>query len=482
MPDQQAATFRRRNTRTSILYLVTCAAGSLFAISRNSSWLEFPIIWLCVCAAPLLFVFAYTRCLLAGAASRRGLTYRFIFHIVGAVSTGIFFLVFSPFWKNPLRNVGESSFVLLVPLAAVVVFLAAALSLLFRNKSALATPATALIWPYWLGLALTCEGRWYQDTAIHAVFYFLCFLTPIVFALAAGAISWSPSFAHATALLGILGIPSLYWNLRDNGMGNVWVMFNQPDNRFAVYPLFYIFGICFVALVTLATATAILCLITNLWPSGRAAVSDRVWPAAVMSLIVMIVWFCQSVMPYRIPGAVDYAGWPVLQILHIQKRGLQFREECVSVSGYRMTNDYWLRAVNFSGNNRRLLQYRFKELGATGQLSESIRERVIAMLTASNQRHASWESVKPVRNWNADNWYVIAEGSGLKSYTTANGSLPPRDLVDLFNDLEHLPHASETQSELKDVCLGFCYDPLSAMGYLYANHRCSNAGPGVVCR
>ena len=479
MPDQ-AATFMRRNTRTSILYLVTCAAGSLFVISQNSSWLELPIIWLCVSAAPLLFVFAYPRCLLAGTASQRRLTYRLIFHIVGAVSAGVFFLIFSPFWKNPLRDLGESIFVLLVPLA--VVFLVAAISLLLRNTSALAAPASALIWPYWLALALTCEGRWYQDSAIHAVFYFVCFLTPIFFAFAAGAISWSPTFAHATALLGILGIPSLYWNLRDNGMGNVWVMFNQPDNEFAAYPPFYIFGICFVALVTLATATAILRLIPNLWPFRRFAFSDRVWPAAVMSLIVMLVWFCQSVMPYRIPGAVDYAGLPVLQILHIQKQGLQFREECVSVSGYRMKNDYWLRGVNFSGNNRRLLQYRFKELGATAQLSGSIRERVITMLTASNQKHASWESVKPVRNWSADNWYVIVEGSGLKSYTAENGSAPPRELVDLFNDLEELPHASETQSELKDVCLGFCYDPLSAMGYLYANHRCRNDGHGVVCR
>jgi hypothetical protein len=269
--------------------------------------------------------------------------------------------------------------------------------------------------------------------------------------------------------------------LRDNGMGNVWVMFNQPDNKFAAYPPFYIFGICFVALLTLAIPTAILRLVSNLWPSRVWGFSGRVWPAAVVSLVVMIAWFCQSVMPYRIPGAVDYAGWPVLQILHIQKRGFQFRETLVSISGHRMKNDYWLRGINFSGNNRRLLQYRFKELGATGQLSEPIRERVIAMLTASDQKHASWDTVKPVRNWNADNWYVIAEGSGLKSYTTENGSLPPRELVELFNDLEQLPHASDTQSELKDVCLGFCYDPLSAMGYLYANHRCFNDGHGVVC-
>lgn len=104
------------------------------------------------------------------------------------------------------------------------------------------------------------------------------------------------------------------------------------------------------------------------------------------------------------------------------------------------------------------------------------------MLVASSQTHALWDPVKPVRNWNADNWYVVTEGSGLKQYTTENGSAPPRELIDLFNDLEKIPHSSETQSELKDVCLGFCYDPLSAMGYLYANHRCFNDGHGVVCR
>lgn len=472
------------STRASIIYLVTSAVGSLFVISHNStsSWLELPVIWLCVSAAPLLFVFAYPRCLLAGTALRRHLTYGFIFHIVGAVSTGVFFLVVSPFWKNPVRDPGESIFVLLVPLGILVIFLVAAISLLLGNKSGLAMLASVLVWPYWLVLALACEGRWYQDTGIRAAFYFLCFLTPNFLAFAAGAISWSPTFAHATALLGILAGPSLYWNLRDSGMGNVWVMFNQPDNRFAAYPPFFVFGICFVALLAVATVTAILRLVPSLFPSRRLPVSDRIWPAFVVSLVVMIVWFCQSVMPYRIPGAVDYAGWPVLQILHIQKRGLQFEETCVSISGYRMKNNYWLRSVNFSGGNRRLLQYRFKATGATGQLSDSIRERVIAMLMASSQTHALWDPVKPVRNWNADNWYVIAEGSGLKSYTIDNRSLPPRELVDLFNDLENLPHWSEAQSELKDVCLGFCYDPLSAMGYLYANHRCFNGGHGVVCR
>jgi hypothetical protein len=368
-----------------------------------------------------------------------------------------------------------------VPLAGAVVFLVAASSLLLRNKSGVAALASILIWPSWLVLALVFEGR-DQGTGIYAVCYFLCFLTPIFLAFAAGmALLW-PRFADAIALLGVLAIPSLYWNLRDSGLGNVWLLFNQPDDRFAFYPPGPVFGIFFVALLGLAAVTAVLRLLPSSWVFRKSPVSDRTWPAVLASLAVMTVWFCQSVMPYRIPGAVDYAGWPVLQILHVQKRGLRFHETCVSVSGHAFRNGYDLRSVGFSGDDRRLLQYRFKERWASGQLSESIAERVRAMLTASSQPRAPWDPIKPVRNWNADNWYVIAEGAGLKTYTTENGSAPPKELVDLFNDLEKLPHSSETQSELKDVCLGFCYDPLSAMGYLYANHRCFNAGHGNVCR
>ena len=196
----------------------------------------------------------------------------------------------------------------------------------------------------------------------------------------------------------------------------------------------------------------------------------------------MMIWFCQSVMPYRIPGAVDYSAWPILQILHVEKRGLQFHETRVSVSGRRVRSEYFPRSARFSGNDRRLVHYRFLERASTGQISDALSERVRAFLTSSNQPQPTWDPVKPIRNWNADNWYVIAEGAGLKAYTKENGSVPPPEIVNLFNDLEKLPQSSWSQSERKDVCLGFCYDPLSEMGYLYANHRCFNDGHGVVCR
>jgi hypothetical protein len=35
---------------------------------------------------------------------------------------------------------------------------------------------------------------------------------------------------------------------------------------------------------------------------------------------------------------------------------------------------------------------------------------------------------------------------------------------------------------MKDVCLGFCYDPISALGFIYANDRCRQSDSGFVCQ
>ncbi len=177
------------------------------------------------------------------------------------------------------------------------------------------------------------------------------------------------------------------------------------------------------------------------------------------------------------PGAVDYSDWPILQILHVEKSGLQFHETCVSVRGRHSFS------VSTSWNYRRLFQYRFQQRSASGQLPESLMERVRAMAQPSGHANEKWDTVKPVREWKVDGWYFSGEGIGLKAYTTDKGNTPPQETVDLFHDLERIPLSPETKSEMKDVCLGFCYDPLSGWGFLFANQRCSNGdGHGVVCR
>lgn len=475
--------------RTSIIYALAAVACSMFTLTLKMDfgrWSESFILWLCVAAIPLLFVFAYPRFLFADSRSPNRLKHAAFFQALAASMATVAFVLLSPLWKNLARDPGDSILFMLlfflVPLAVLLVFLVSAVALLLRNQSSLAIFAGIAMWPYWIVLALSFQRQWVDDTGIYALYYVLCFVAPLLLAFAAGAVFFRPRFAHAAALVGLLTLPFLYYNLRDTGLGNVWIVFNQPNEKHSVYPSYALPGICSVPLIALATATAVLRLLPARWQFRKVAISQRTWPAAAFSFAVLATWFGQSVMPYRIPGAVDYFGWPILQILHVEKRGLQFHETLASISGRRWQRNFDPRKAFFSGNDRRWLEYRFAERRSSGDLSGPLLERIRALLSAAVQVKDNSDIVRPIRDWNADRWYVNPDGGSPKIYSTANGSPPPREILDLFNDLEKLPQSNQSQTEYRDVCLGFGYDPLSEMGYLYANHRCFNAGHGVVCR
>ena len=474
----------RREKLTAIIYALPAVACSLFMLWRNTDlgalW-KCSIIWLCVAAFPLTFVFAYGRFLLAAFNTPRSRWYAAVYHGLAGATVTALFLGFSPFWKNPLRDLGDSILLLLLALTAEVVFLVGAVSIFLKNRSGLAIPASILVWPYWLALALLFEGRSFQDTGIYAIYFLLAFFSPLLFAFAAGAALSRPMVGHIAALSGILAVPFLYDALRDNGLGNVWLVFNQPDDKYAFYPPFVVPAIACVACIALAGFTGALRVLGARWRLRNAPISETTWPAVVFSFAVLAIWFGQSVLPYRIPGAMDYSQWPILQILHVEKHGLQFHETRVAIDGYERNHSYFPRSVVFSGNDRRLLHFQFEERSASSELSEPLIRRIQTSIGAFGQPRQEWPPVGPVRDWDADNWYVVAQG-GLKIYSTRRGSSPPAEVVALFNDLQKIPHSLQGKSNRRDVCLGFCYDPLSEMGYLYANHRCFNNGHGTVRR
>ena len=459
---------------------------SVFILSRNgggqAQWSALFVIWIFVCAVPLIFAFAYARFLFANLAPQGRRKYAVLLNSVGVVATTVLFSVSAtPFWKNPMRDIeGNTRQALGLIAVLAIVFLIAAITLLVKNKSRLAALASILFWPYWLLIALSFLDRWFQVSDVQAAYYFLCFASPSFFAFAAGAVPYRPVVAHSTALVGVVSVPWLYRDVISiNGLGDsVWGMFNQPSNKYAMYPPYTVLGICTVALIALSLTTAALRLLPIRWEFRKKPLSQRTWPGVAMSFFVLAVWFSQSVLPYRIPGAVDFGDYPVLQILHVEKHGLQFHERCFSV--------YWRRpyrpaSVSFIGSDRRLFQYRFQTYSNALQLPKDLVERIQAMVESSAHEKPQQVVVKPIWKWNADRWY-FSNGSGLREFGAFNGSNPPQEVVDLFRELDKTPRSSETQSELKDVCLGFCYDPLSAMGWLFSNHRCFNDGHGVVCR
>ncbi|SPE41570.1 hypothetical protein SBA3_4410002 [Candidatus Sulfopaludibacter sp. SbA3] len=73
---------------------------------------------------------------------------------------------------------------------------------------------------------------------------------------------------------------------------------------------------------------------------------------------------------------------------------------------------------------------------------------------------------KPLlRSWNAEGWYVVLKGSRLLTFTSGNRTSPPERITTIFREIEKLPLFETDLSTARDVCLGYCYDPLGELGH-----------------
>src|SRR5205807_610827 len=187
----------------------------------------FLLSWLLFCAIPLFFVFIYPGTSFAVSSTRKRRKYAALLHALGPLAATVLFPVLAlPFWKNPVRVIADSiPAVMLVALIVLSVFFVAALFLLLRNKSSLAAFASLLFWPAILACTRSGEAdSFFSGTPVEAVFYFLCFMTPVLFDFAAGAVYYSPALSHAAALTGLVGAPWLDWSaIRGSVLGNVWL-------------------------------------------------------------------------------------------------------------------------------------------------------------------------------------------------------------------------------------------------------------------
>jgi hypothetical protein len=59
------------------------------------------------------------------------------------------------------------------------------------------------------------------------------------------------------------------------------------------------------------------------------------------------------------------------------------------------------------------------------------------------------------------------------AFTTENATASPAELVALFRGIVETPSDGPHYGyEVRDVCLGFCYDPQAGLGYRALNQRC----------
>lgn len=76
-------------------------------------------------------------------------------------------------------------------------------------------------------------------------------------------------------------------------------------------------------------------------------------------------------------------------------------------------------------------------------------------------------------------WYSVLGSFMIAAFTTENATPPPRELPTFLNEVEREVRLGPiSRHSIRDICLGFCYDPKAGLGYIAENQRCTERPDG----
>lgn len=296
--------------------------------------------------------------------------------------------------------------------------------------------------------------------------------------IAAVIVFRGPRVSHWLGL--ISGLGALYWFYGvEFGYPfpalNTWIAFNRPDTFSDASRNILIakLKIAFALTALAATAISATHLLPTHWIMGKRPLRDRLWPALTICVLAAFFWYAVSVSPYRIPLIVDAAP-AKLTLLHVEKKGGQFHETGISV--------FEDGRVYLSHNDRRLFRYRFPVHMGSAILSQDDTMREAAFALAEELGNAEPAPAVPLHSKDAEGWYVRTPYRHILAFSTENGTPPPSKLLSLFHALESAVPATKEWGDGKDICFGFCYDPLAGRGIVYMNDRCTEDRNGTRCK
>jgi hypothetical protein len=283
--------------------------------------------------------------------------------------------------------------------------------------------------------------------------------SPFVFVCASILVFRRHRFGYGMGLAaGLIALPWFVLTELSLAPWNSWIFLNYEDpmpSEGGGYLTFVKLKILSAALVVIATAVSSL----RLFPARRT------WPAFAVSFLILSVWFVHSVTPYSVPG-YDHSVGAEFRILHVRKQGPWFHETLVL--GQKNGRVFIWR------EDRHLFQYRFAGRAAMtvlGQVSPTEFERARNFAQSPGLWKLRTAPPKALRSWNAEGWYLVLKDSRLLAFTSEDGTTPPEEVTGLFNELQKLPALDERPFARRDVCLGFCYDPVAALGFSVLQQR-----------
>lgn len=275
-------------------------------------------------------------------------------------------------------------------------------------------------------------------------------------------------FGYVLALAGAL-IVLPWFALTENLLEcNSWTLVSYQDWMFpqkgSVFLISIKLRILSTALIVTVTALSSLRLLPVRWSIGGMPLYRRTWPAFAIGFLLMAIWFVHSVTPYRVPGYSRHAPEAEFRILHVVKRGMLFHE--TSVIAFRNRKIYITRA------DRSLFQYQFTRSTRVIELASTTNyDEAIELANSAELSRVRTPMPTALRSWNAEGWYLIFKDSRLLAFTTEYGTIPPDQVRTLFDELDKSPASESIPVGVRDMCLGWCYDPIAALGFSTLEER-----------
>ncbi len=275
-------------------------------------------------------------------------------------------------------------------------------------------------------------------------------LSPFALLSACALVIVRPRWGYALGLLaGLLAFPWFVRTEFSDGQFNSWVFLNYESPMFGgpePYLTAAKLKIVSVALTAMAFTYALLALVRFRW----------LWRGSIAAgVLVSVLWFGSSAIPYRTPAYGDGAR-PDLRILHIEKHGLRFHETRIG--------EFRDGKIFVSRYDRRLFQYRFEGITAQAERLPTALQKARALIRSPDLWNLHTPAPARLRSWNAEGWYVVLQDKHVLAFTSENGTAPPAEVTEMVHLVEDLHLREERPCVARDVCLGFCYDPMAALG------------------
>lgn len=283
----------------------------------------------------------------------------------------------------------------------------------------------------------------------------VAFVSPLLYLLGA-CLLWRTRWAHAVALLGsLIAWPNLYrhaFAMTWSWYGNPWLVQNAPAGYADEMARFGRLLILAVAFVSCATLVSLLRLCPDRWAIRRRPLTERTWPALAVTFVAAATWFVSSARLYYVPihGADGYH----VRVVRAEKRGFSYREKIVAA-----TRD---GALSIADHARGPFEFRSVGTVNVGPLPPDEFRRIREIARRPEAKELCWKHKAP-SGWISDTWYVWFEGCRF-SFSQGDDTPLFREITAWAEEARQLPTNRSRPYTVKDICLGFCYDPAYSIG------------------